>query len=114
MRILSFCSSFSVHVVIKQLCRYYQMMRKGLYMIALVRQVYKENMEIRTMVQWGYDHYLASCFLLYHFGNPPVLKYLLFAGKLFRWIHLKFLRHFSEDQTGFLEVKVKREASISI
>lgn len=87
------------------------MMRKGLYMIALVRQVYKENLEIRTMVQWGYDHYLA-CYFWDHFGDPPVLKYLLFVGGIFRWIHLKFLRRFSEDRMGFLEVKVKQEASI--
>lgn len=32
------------------------MMRKDLYMIALVRQVYKENMLAQTVVQQRYDH----------------------------------------------------------
>ncbi|KAH0976064.1 hypothetical protein GBA52_017963 [Prunus armeniaca] len=43
----------------KQSCRSYQMMRKGLYMIALVKQVYRENMILRPWVQQGYDLYLS-------------------------------------------------------
>ncbi|KAH7529218.1 hypothetical protein FEM48_Zijuj05G0161200 [Ziziphus jujuba var. spinosa] len=43
----------------EQLCRSYLMMRKDLYMIALVRQVCKENMMGQAVVQWGYDLYLS-------------------------------------------------------
>lgn len=45
--------SFSVHVVMKKLCRSYQMMRKELHMIALVMQAYREIMVLGRQVQPG-------------------------------------------------------------
>lgn len=45
-------SSVFILVLIKHLCRSYQMMRRDLYMIALVRQVYKK-MVVQAVVQRG-------------------------------------------------------------
>lgn len=45
--------ALSFLVVTEHLCRFYQMMRKDLYMIALVRQVCKENMMAQLVVLKG-------------------------------------------------------------
>lgn len=50
-----FVFALFIHVVTKHAYRSYQMMRKDLYMIALVSQVYKEIMEGRLVLQ-GYVH----------------------------------------------------------
>lgn len=95
---LNFCSSFSIHVVIKQLCRFYQMMRKDLYMIALVRQVYKENTEGQTVVQQGYDpdlvYFFPLCqifkYIAVHFGNQHahILSFIFLLLPFFIYYNL--------------------------